>query len=280
MKLPEIPLSKLLSFIEEDAPYGDITTAYVLDPISCNAVILTREDTVIAGGEEFSRICNYYGITIKDQIPDGKSITAGGVIATLSGDVRDILLIERTVLNLMGRMCGIATTCRRIQTKISTINPKCKIAVTRKTAPGLRLIDKKAAAIGGADPHRFGLSDAFLIKDTHRNLISVGEAVRRARAADTYHRIEVEVESLEDAISAIKGGADIIMFDNMTPVKIKDCLNALSEKDLRGRVVIEVSGGVTEKNIDEYAVLDINRISMGALTHSVKNIDLSLEVTD
>lgn len=277
--LPDIPLGRLLAFIEEDAPFGDVTSMAVLDEISCTAVIIAREDLILAGLAELRTLCDHFRIAITLQNRDGEAAAAGTIVADLAGPARGVLLIERTVLNIMGRMSGIATRTRRIQDRVAAVNPGCRIAGTRKTAPGLRLMDKKALMIGGADPHRFSLSDAILIKDTHRTLVPLQEAVRRARGAGIYHRIEAEVESVEDALVAAKEGADILLLDNMSVKQAEDTIRALVDAGLREQVLIEISGGIREEEIEAYAALSIDRISMGSLTHSVRNADFSLEIT-
>ncbi len=277
--LPDIPLRNLLAFIEEDAPFGDITSMAVLDEISCTAVIIAREDLILAGLAELRALCDHFGIATSFPGRDGEAAAAGTIVADLAGPARSILLIERTALNIMGRMSGIATRTRQIRDRIAAVNPDCRIAATRKTAPGLRLMDKKAAMIGGADPHRFSLSDAILIKDTHRTLVPLQEAVRRAKAAGIYHRVEAEVESVEDAIVAAVEGADILLLDNMSVKQAEETIRALRQAGLREKVVIEISGGIQEDEIGAYAALPIDRISMGSLTHSVRNADLSLEIT-
>ena len=278
MRAPEIPLSQLISFVEEDAPFGDITTESILSSQFCNADIIAREELILAGLAEIIRLFTHYGVHAEPWFHDGEQVPAGSRVLTLSGDVHPILLVERTALNLAGRMSGIATRVRQIQEKVAAVNSSCRITATRKTAPGLRILDKKAAMIGGADPHRYSLSDAILIKDTHRALLPLSEAIRRAQAAGIYHRIEAEAESTEEAIEAAQAGADIILLDNMTPAEIRMTLQALEESGLRKTVQIEVSGGITEEKIHEYAALGVERISLGMLTHTVRNADFSLEI--
>jgi nicotinate-nucleotide pyrophosphorylase (carboxylating) len=278
MKYPDIPISHLISFIEEDAPFGDITSQYVLEQQDCKADIIAKEELILAGLYEIIRIFKHYGVEVSSKFHDGDQIRSGEIILSLHGDAHAILLVERTALNLIGRMSGIATQTNKIQTRVNSINPDCRIAATRKTAPGLRLIDKKAAMIGGADPHRFSLSDAILIKDTHRRLVPIGDAVRRAKNASVYHVIEAEAESAEETIEAVRAGADIILLDNMTPEQITAVLDLLKANNLRNQVLIELSGGITPDTIDTYAAVGADRISLGLLTHTVRNADFSLEI--
>jgi len=278
MKLPDLPLSLLIRFVEEDCPFGDITSDAVIDPQVCTAVISAREPLLLAGLSEVISLSEWYGLFIQSKSRDGTCYKAGDSIAAINGQVHTILLLERTLLNILGRMSGIATRTRKMQDMVSALNPACRIAATRKTAPGLRLMDKKAAMIGGADPHRFSLSDAVLIKDNHRVLISADEAVRRAKASGAYRRIEAEADTIDEALMIARAGADIVLLDNMTPELVSEVVALLSENGLRNNIIIEVSGGITEDNLAAYAALPIDRISMGALTHSVTNADFSLDI--
>ncbi len=278
MILPKIPISKLIAFIEEDAPFGDITSESILQPNGCSADIIAKETLIIAGLSEVQTLFRHYNIKTESSYHDGDHIEENTIILSVEGDVHTILLIERTALNLMGRMSGIASQTRRIHNLVMSVNPSCNIAATRKTAPGLRLLDKKACMIGGADPHRYSLSDAILIKDTHRALVPLREAIHRAKQSGVYHIIEAEAESIEDAVEAVEAGVDILLLDNMVPEQIQSTIQVLSQKGLREKVIIEVSGGITPETITQYAVLDIERISLGMLTHSVKNADFSLEI--
>jgi nicotinate-nucleotide pyrophosphorylase (carboxylating) len=278
MRYPDISLNHLISFVEEDTPFGDITTELIIPVMKCDAHVIAREETVIAGLKEIITLFNHYGVQTNSSYSDGNRVNGKTEILSLSGDAHSILKIERAALNLIGRMSGIATTTRIIQEKIASINPCCRLSATRKTAPGLRLIDKKAAMIGGADPHRFSLSDAILIKDTHRSLVPLDVAVKRAREGSIYHIIEAEAESVEEAVLAAQSGADIILLDNMNPEKIRECLDALISKGLRKLVRIEVSGGITPDTIEDFAQLEVERISLGMLTHTVRNSDFSLEI--
>ena len=278
MKFPDIPLSQLIGFVEEDSPFGDITSEAVIEPQICTAVISAREPLFLAGLAEVIRLSEWYNLSVLSKSSDGLSHKAGDRIATITGQAHTILLLERTLLNILGRMSGIATKARKIQDMVLAVNTRCRITATRKTAPGLRLMDKKAAMIGGADPHRFSLSDAVLIKDNHLVLVSVDKAVMRAKASGAYHRIEAEADTIDEALMIARAGVDIILLDNMTPGQVSEVLSLLSENGLREKVIVEVSGGITEDTLVMYASLPIDRISMGALTHSVTNADFSLDI--
>ena len=273
------PISYLLRFIEEDAPFGDVTSEAVIpEGIKARAVIIAKQDGIIAGVEEAKALFEHFGVKVSVKKRDGEEAKKGDVILELEGDARAILLVERTALNVMGRMSGIATEVRRLVEKVKPVNPKVRVAGTRKSL--LKPIDKRAIIIGGGEPHRFSLSDAILIKDNHLALVPLEEAIKRAKSFSVYKVVEVEVESLEDAIKAARAGADVVMLDNMTPEEIAETVEALKREGLRDRVKIEVSGGITPENIEEYAKLDVDVISLGYLTHSVRNFDVSLEIVE
>ncbi|ASA78640.1 carboxylating nicotinate-nucleotide diphosphorylase [Thermococcus sp. 5-4] len=272
-----VPLSYLLRFVEEDTPFGDVTSEAVIpEGIRAKAVIIAKQEGIIAGVEEAKALFEHFEVEVEVRKRDGEEVKRGDTILELKGDAHSILLVERTALNIMGRMSGIATEVRRLVEKVKAVNPKVRVAGTRKTL--LKPIDKKAILIGGGELHRFSLSDAILIKDNHLALVPLEEAIRRAKSFSVYKVVEVEVESLEDALKAAKAGADVVMLDNMSPAEIAETVEALRREGLRERVKIEVSGGITPENIEEYAALDIDVISLGYLTHSVRNFDVSLEI--
>ena len=268
----------LLRYLNEDTPAGDVTSRAVIPNRRCAARITGKDNAVISGLDEAEALCTHCGITFSRKVAEGAEIQPGTVIAELTGTASAILMVERTMLNLMSRMSGIATATRRAVRAAEAANPAVRIAGTRKTAPGLRLCDKKALMTGGADPHRMSLSDMILIKDNHLAIVPLEEAVKKARAYSRYVNVEVEVETAEDAITAAQTGADIILLDNMQPREVQETLDLLTKKNLRERVVIEVSGNITPDTLESYAVLGIDTISMGSLTHTVNNIDISLDV--
>jgi len=268
----------LLHFIEDDAPFGDVTSAAVIPDITCNAVIRAEQPGVIAGIKEVSLLFSHFGVSVKALVQDGDTVGRGDSLLLLNGGAKEILLIERTSLNIIGRMSGIATETRRIADIVSVINPSCRVAATRKTCPGFQVLDKKAVKIGGGDPHRMNLSDGILIKDNHLVLVPLLTAIHNGKKASAYTKIEVEVETSDDALLASKAGADIIMLDNMSPEKISQTIDILKHEGLRDHVIIEISGGINERKLPEYAALDVDVISLGALTHSVKNFSVNLEI--
>jgi len=271
-------IEDLVKFVREDAPFGDVTTEAVIPDISCVARIQAKQDGIIAGLAEAGVLFSHFGATVQQYAPDGNQVHSGQVLMELSGNASAILLVERTALDLIGRMSGIATRTRAFTAIVKGVNPKVAVAATRKTCPGLRMLDKKAVILGGGEPHRLSLSDQFLIKDNHLVLVSMEQAIGAARSRSRYKKIEIEVGSHDDAIRAATLGADIIMLDNMGPGEVQTTLDRLKEHGLRERVIIEVSGGIDEDTISDFARLDVDVISMGTLTHSVRNFDVSLAV--
>jgi len=211
---------------------------------------------------------------------DGESVNPGDTLIEIEGSARAILSGERTALNIVGRMAGIATAVAEAQRIASEANPTVRVAATRKTLPGLRELDKKAVSLGGGDTHRLRLDDCVLIKDNHLELVpSIMEAVSRAKERVSFtKKIEVEVKSLSEAEDAAEAGADIIMFDNMSPEEIRICLDALKEKGLHIGRLFEASGGITHENLIEYSSSGVDIVSMGSLTHSVRSLNIKLEI--
>ena len=170
------PLDILLAYIDEDCPQGDITSEAVIPDITCGATIKAEDDGIVAGLEEAKMLFSHFGISVKSGARDGDEVRRGDEILSIRGSARSILLVERTVLNIIGRMSGIATQTRKMVEIVSAVNKKCRVAATRKTCPGFRIFDKKAVIIGGGEPHRFCLSDGILIKDNHLALVPLRDA--------------------------------------------------------------------------------------------------------
>lgn len=273
-----VVLNYLLRFIEEDAPTGDVTSSAVIPDITCDAVIRAEQVGIIAGLDEAAEIFSHFGVSVKHLAKDGDTVHINDSLLSLSGDAKKILLVERTALNIIGRMSGIATLTRKMADIVSAVNPSCRIAATRKTCPGFRVLDKKAVMIGGGDPHRMNLSDGVLIKDNHLALVPLGIAIQAVKERSAYKKIEVEIETPENALFAVKAGADIIMLDNMDPGEIARTIRILKHDGLRDHVTIELSGGINENALARYAALDVDVISMGVLTHSVRNLSVNLEI--
>ena len=273
-----IPIEDLLGFIREDAPWGDVTSETVVPDVVCRAVIRAKDSGVVAGLVEARALFEHFGVTVRERTVDGRVVAPGATLLELDGPARAILLVERTALNIIGRMSGIATRTRETVDAVRKVSPAVRIAATRKTAPGLRMLDKKAVVLGGGDPHRYCLSDMVLIKDNHLALVPLAEAIRKAKEQSRYRAVEAEVETARDAVEAAVAGADIVLLDNMAPDAVREAVGALAARGLREQVALEVSGGVAGGDLAGYAATGIDIISMGALTHTVRNFDVSLDI--
>ena len=271
----------LSEFLSEDIGFGDITSRALIDEgRRARAKLFFKEDGVTAGLEEVAMIFAHLGCTVENLADDGERAPSGKILMEIEGQARALLAGERTALNVVGRMAGIATVVAEAVAKAKQINPGIRVAATRKTAPGLRKLDKRAVELGGGDTHRFRLDDCVLIKDNHLNFgLTIGEAVERARRRVSFtKKVEVEVRALKDAIQAAEAGADIVMFDNMAPEDIRECLSALGDRGLREGRLFEASGGITLENVEEYAASGVDIVSMGCLTHSVRSLNVKLEI--
>jgi nicotinate-nucleotide pyrophosphorylase (carboxylating) len=265
--------------LEEDSVGADVTTsALIPSHLEARATIIPKEPGILAGldvaAAAFKRV-NPDLVFTKKRL-DGDRVEDGEVVATISGSMASILTAERTALNFLQRMSGIATlTDQYVQAVDGTT---ASIADTRKTAPGLRLLDKYSVSIGGGRNHRMNLTDGVLIKDNHLAALSgeglsLSEAINRAKARAPHTvKIEVEVETIEAALAAAAAGADIVMLDNMSPAEMRNAVDQIAAE-----CVVEASGNVTLENVAEVAQSGVDIISVGALTHSVKALDISLD---
>lgn len=258
--------------LEEDIGPGDITTDAVIGAdISAVAELRAKEDCVICGldvaGEVFLVLDDK--MKFRRLAKDGDEVKSGHVLAEITGNARALLTGERTALNFLQRLSGIATKTHELSEKIKKHG--VKLLDTRKTTPGLRELEKYAVRTGGGQNHRFGLFDGVLVKDNHIRLTGISKAVKDAKG--TGKKVEVEAGSLEDVKEAVEAGADIIMLDNMSLEEMRDAVKLIGKK-----AVIEVSGSVDEGNIEEIAKLDVDWISMGKLTHSVKAVDIGMYI--
>ena len=267
---------ELLRFISEDIQSGDITSV-LLPKKKIKAKIISRQEGVLAGIRFARDIFCLKGCRVRIIKKDGAKVKPNQIILQISGDAKAILSCERTVLNLLSRMSGIATQANVLVSKIRKISRKTKLYSTRKTAPGLRFFDKEAVMIGGGHKHRMSLNDMIMIKDNHLLVSnSMEDIIKKARKQ--HKHVEVEVESQRDAILATNSGATIVMLDNFSPEQIKKTIAVLQKKKLRNKVKLEASGGINSKNITAYAKTGVDMISVGSITNSVKGLDLSLEV--
>jgi len=264
------------AWLAEDVGRGDRTTQAVVVPdASGRARIEARSQTVVAG-LDVARVCFEHsggGVDWFPQCADGDAVAPGTVLALMSGPLRTILTGERTALNILARLSGIATMTRRYVEAVH--GTPAQVVDTRKTTPGLRLFEKYAVRVGGGRNHRFGLDDGILIKDNHIAAAGgVSQAVRLARAGVPHGlRIEVEVTDLPELEEALSAGADAVLLDNMSPQKVSQAVTRAG-----GKVLLEASGGVTLENIRAYAETGVDLVSVGALTHSAQSADLALEV--
>ena len=267
---------ELLRFISEDIQGGDITSV-LLPKKKIKAKIISRQEGVLAGIKFAGDIFRLKGCSVKIIKKDGAKLKSNQIILQISGNAGTVLSCERTALNLLSRMSGIATQTNFLVSKIRKINRKTKLYSTRKTAPGLRFFDKEAIMIGGGHKHRMSLNDMVMIKDNHLLVTNSMEGIIKS-ARKRHKHVEVEVENQRDAILAASSGATIVMLDNFSPVQIKKTIAALQKKKLRNKVKLEASGGINSKNIAAYTKTGVDMISVGSITNSVSGLDLSLEV--
>ncbi len=269
---------ELRRFLREDVGYGDITTEAVVDPeITGVGKIVAEEDCVMAGVEEASELFAMLGLSVVQNIRDGERAEPGEVVMEAYGRFATMLTGERLALNILMRMSGIATQTDRIVSAARGKNPNIRIAATRKTTPGFRYFEKRAVVLGGGDSHRMRLDDGILIKENHIEAAGGLEAaIKRAKERASFSRkIEVEVTDLDMAERAARAGADIIMLDNFSPEMAKKGYEAV--KGIDRRIIVEISGGITQDTVTDYApYADV--ISLGALTHSVRACNLSMDI--
>ena len=273
---------KVREALLEDMGFTDLTSELLVpEEAWAEAEVVAKEEGILAGIEEAKTAFELLGAEVLKALEDGSRIRPGDVVMRVRGPARALLAAERTALNFLMRMSGIATATADMVKKARSVNPKVRIAATRKTAPGLRFFDKKAVEIGGGDTHRLRLEDCVLIKDNHIAIVgSVSEAVRKAREEVSFtKKVEVEVSSPEEAVEAARAGADIIMLDNFTVEEVLRALRALEEEGLRASVLVEASGRIGPENVADYARTGVDVISSGYLTHSAKALDFSMRIT-
>jgi nicotinate-nucleotide pyrophosphorylase (carboxylating) len=262
--------------LDEDIGPGDITTSAIVDiGVRGEGRLLAKEELILAGTEVFSRVFSIVdsGIMVEWQFHDGDVVLDGARIAQLKGPLRGILIGERTALNFLQHLSGIATLTRRYVEK--TYPATVRVVDTRKTTPGLRVLEKYAVRVGGGSNHRFGLFDGILIKDNHIAAAgSISRAVEKLKSHVPHTvRIEVEVIDIKGLEEAINAGADAVLLDNMSLDELSRAVSVAG-----GRVILEASGGVNLESIGEFAKTGVDIISVGAITHSAKSVDISLEV--
>ncbi len=267
---------ELVKFLAEDINKGDVTSA-ILSDRKITATIVSRQTGIVAGVKYAKEIFAIKGCRARILKKDGTVIKAGQIVLVISGSARSILSCERTALNLLSRMSGIATATSILVKQIKSVSKKADLYSTRKTAPGLRFFDKEAVQVGGGKKHRVTLSDMIMIKDNH--IASEGSIIELIKKARKKAKIfEVEVDTREDAILAASLGAPIIMLDNFSPKTIKQTISDLEKIGLRKNIRLEASGGINAKNIKEFARTGVDMISVGSITNSIQAIDFSLEI--
>mgnify|MGYP004523536353 CR=1 FL=1 len=263
--------------LEEDISSEDVSTNAVMPDKKLGEVsLIAKEDGIIAGLSIFERVFTMLDaqtvVEFQDGVRDGAHVTNGQVMAVVRGDIRVLLSGERTALNYLQRLSGIATYTSQVAKLLE--GSHTKLLDTRKTTPGMRIFEKYAVRVGGGNNHRYNLSDGVLLKDNHIDAAGgVANAIKMAKEyAPFVRKIEVETESLEMVKEAVEAGADIIMLDNMTPEQMKEAIDVID-----GRAETECSGNITKENIKTITALGVDYVSSGALTHSAPILDISLK---
>jgi nicotinate-nucleotide pyrophosphorylase (carboxylating) len=264
---------------EDLLPLGDLTAALVPWSVRRSVAIVSRQAGVVAGRacavETVAQIDP--SVTVRWQLADGSAVAPGSTVATLTGPLRSILTAERTALNFLGHLSGVATLTRQLVEAVAAVNPDTRILDTRKTTPGLRALEKAAVRAGGAYNHRGSLSEAVLVKDNHLGGVTITEAVARARQLWPGRMVEVECDRIDQVDEAVAAGATVVMLDNMTPELAAECVARVRATD--PRTLVEVSGGITLQSAPAYAAAGVDLLSVGALTHSAPVLDLGLDLT-
>jgi nicotinate-nucleotide pyrophosphorylase (carboxylating) len=264
---------------EDLEPLGDLTAALIDPAVQARLVIAARQAGVIAGMdcvlEAFAQVDP--ALEVRVMAGDGTAVAPGEVVADVHGAMRSILSAERTALNFLGHLSGVATQTAAAVAAVSAVAQEVRVLDTRKTTPGLRALEKAAVRAGGGTNHRASLSDAVLIKDNHLGALGIAEAVERARALWPGRNVEVECDTVEQVAEAARARATSVLLDNMTPEEARDA--AALARSIHPEVLVEVSGGITVETAPAYAAAGVDLISLGSLTHSVENLDFGLDLT-
>jgi len=264
---------------EDLGPEGDLTAALVPADVTALFALRARHHGVMAGRDCATEAFHRVDPTIELvwHVIDGTEVSAGDTVMEVTGPLRPILTAERTALNFLGHLSGVATLTAQYVAAARESNPSVQVLDTRKTTPGLRVLEKAAVRAGGGTNHRSGLSDAILVKDNHLAGTSITEAVRRARELWPGQMVEIECDALEQVGEAARAGADAVLLDNMDPGTVVEAI-AVAKLDATRPILTEVSGGVTLATIGAFAAAGPDRISIGALTHSAAALDLGLDL--
>ena len=274
-----ILLQRLRAFLALDVGFGDVSSGMIPATAVGHATIITKSDGILAGAEEAALLFEDNGIEVEQSQYDGSAITSGMTIFQLQGNLRNILMVERTALDFLMKLSAIATSTADYVVRIRPINPTLRLATTRKVTPGFGWFEKKAVYLGGGDTHRWNLSDMVMFKDTH--LKFYGDPIKLLTTAKKMvsfsKKIEIEIEKPEHIPLAIQGGADIIMLDNMTPSQIHAALEPLKKE--HPQILFEASGNITLENIESYAKSGVDIISTSATVfYPHKAMDFSLRL--
>ncbi|MDA8070852.1 MAG: carboxylating nicotinate-nucleotide diphosphorylase [Actinomycetota bacterium] len=272
---------------EDLLPLGDLTAALVAGDRLTAVAVVARRPGVLAGSACAKRTCADVdpSLAVRWVVPDGSAVGPGTVVATVEGSLRSVLTAERTMLNFLCHLSGVATLTRRFVDVVQAANPATRVLDTRKTTPGLRALEKAAVRAGGGHNHRASLSDAVLVKDNHLDGVSIAEAVSRARAAWPGRMVEVECDRIEQVAEALSAGATMVLLDNMDPDQVHQCVALVRSAGSGGapplglaRPLVEVSGGVDLESAPLFAAAGADFVSVGALTHSAPALDLGLDL--
>ena len=272
---------KIREMLAEDIGFADITSeALIPEGMNAGAEIIINQQGVLAGVAEAAIAFDEVGVRTRIVKQDGQRIRPGAVVMRVGGSALGILAAERTALNLLMRMSGVATATSEMLEIVRKIDPDVVLAATRKTMPLLSHFDKRAIRLGGGDPHRFRLDDCVLIKHDHIRLVgSIEKAVKKARGGASFSKkVEIEVKSPKDALDAVRAGADIVMFDNMRPADVKRAIETITKAGLRSRVILEASGGIDPSNVASYAATGVDIVSSSYMTFRAPALDMSLEI--
>lgn len=280
---PAIAVRRAVAFaLEEDLlPLGDITASLVGEDEHGEAFFVSRAAGVLAGTACAIEAARQVGdVEVFFETHDGSQVDPGDVLGTIRGSFRSILTTERTALNFLGHLSGVATLTSRYVSAVEGVNPDCRIWDTRKTTPGLRALEKAAVRAGGGVNHRGNLSEGVLVKDNHLGYATITASVRRALDRWPGRMVEVECERIEQVVEAVEAGATLVLCDNMSPAELRACVEVVHDHP-RGQaraVLVEASGRITLDSVAEYAMAGADVISVGALTHSAPVLDIGLDL--
>jgi nicotinate-nucleotide pyrophosphorylase (carboxylating) len=267
---------------EDLLPLGDITSSLLGATARARAGLVAREAGIVAGTSCVAEVCRQVDseLAISFEVTEGGPVQPGSLVATIEGPARSLLTAERTALNFLCHLSGVATAARRYVDAAGVANAGARIWDTRKTTPGLRALEKAAVRAGGAANHRGSLSEAILLKDNHLGMMSIADAVRMARQRWPGRMIEVECDQVEQVQDALEAGATLVLCDNMTPAEVAASVAIVRAhpRRLAGSVLVEASGRITLDNVGDYAVAGADVISVGAITHSAAILDIGLDL--